>query len=174
VKVHSAFVGIACQLSNFVWFIDGAYFGGLSNRNNSGLHVVLVTDPVVRRTNCVHGQFTILSGKRDQFASCETFRRAAFVHVNVSCFGTNDRFVGAGKRLKAKAISGGAVEYEKALDILAEVAPEMANGGLGVRVVAIAHDVPAVHGCDRPEDSGMDAGVVITGKAADGLHEGTI
>ena len=167
-------MGKARQLPNFVWFIDGAYFGGLSNRNNSGLHVVLVADPVVRRTNCVQGQFAILSGKRNQLASGEAFGRAAFVHVNVSCFGTNDRFVGAGKRLKAKAISSGAVKYEKDLDILAEVALEMANGGLGVRVVAIAHDVPAVHGSNGPEDSGMHAGIVITGKAADGLHEGTI
>jgi hypothetical protein len=34
--------------------------------------------------------------------------------------------------------------------------------------------VPAVHGSNGPEDSGMHAGIVITGKAADGLHERTI
>ena len=44
--------------------------------------------------------------------------------------------------------------------------------GFGVRIISITDDVALVHGGDRLDDRGMDARIVIAGKAASRLHGG--
>src|SRR6266566_2991918 len=162
----------ARQLPNFVWFVNRAYLGGLSDRDDARLHVVLIPDPMIGRAHRLDRQLSVPGGKRNQLASGEFFRSAAFVDINMGGFGADNGMVGVGKRLQAKAIGCRAVKYKEDLDVLAEVTFEQLYRGSGVGVISIADDVALVHGGDRLDDSGMDARIVIAGKAASRLHGG--
>src|SRR5207245_10660732 len=99
-------MGKAGQLTNFLRFVGCAYLGRLSDGNNARLHMMLDTDPMIGRTYCLDRQLSVLGGERNQLASGEFFRCAAFVHINMGSFGADNGMVWVGKRLQAKESGG--------------------------------------------------------------------
>src|SRR5262249_1714122 len=75
-----------------------------------------------------------------------------------------------GQSFEAEAVGGGAVENDEDLDVRAKMPLEFTNHRCGVRIVAIAHGVALVDGGDRPEDFGVNSGIVVAGKAARRVH----
>ena len=97
-KKHAVIMREARQLTNFLWFVGCAYFSRLSDGNNARLHMMLDADPMVGRAHRLERQLSVLGGKRNQLASGEFFRSAAFVDVNMGGLGADNGMVGVGKR----------------------------------------------------------------------------
>ena len=72
--------------------------------------------------------------------------------------------------LQAQAICCGAIEDDEHLCAGAEVLPEFSYGRIGIYVIAVSNSVSSIHGGDCFQDLGMDACIVVTGKATSGFH----
>jgi len=86
---------------------------------------------------------------------------------------TDDRMEGIRERLQSEAIGGCAVEDEENFNVVTELLLELSNGGSGVRVIAVADNVPLIYGRKRLQHFRMHTGVVVAGKATDWLHGST-
>src|ERR1700739_1625148 len=98
------------EYPDFIGLVQGSHFGGLGNRNDLGLDVMLVADAVVGMADQVDGEFAVAGVQRDQFATCELLGSAALVAINVGRGGADHRVVGLGERLQAQAVRAGSVE----------------------------------------------------------------
>ena len=78
--------------------------------------------------------------------------------------------IGLSERLQAEHVGGRAIENEEYIDVRTEVLSEFADRGFRARVVPISDDVALVDSTNSFEDVGMNAGVVVAGKAAGRFH----
>ncbi len=78
----------------------------------------------------------------------------------------NDRVVAARDGGQAEHIGRCAVEHEIDGDVFAKMTLERINRALRVGGAAVGQDVAVIGSDDRLENIGVDAGVVVAGKAA--------
>src|SRR5580704_18728924 len=84
--------------------------------------------------------------------------------------GADHSLVGLRQRLQAKTICSRSVEHNENFNIRTKVLPEFADGSLGITVVPVPCNMPAVGGGNGLQHFGMNAGIVIAGEAADRFH----
>ena len=170
VQKHITFVRESGECLDLFRLVHGTHFGGLGNRNDMRLYVVLVADTVVCALNRFHCQLAVSRGNRNELAAGEFFGRAALVHIDVGGLSADHRVIGLSERLQAEHVGGRAVENEEYIDVRTEVLSEFADRGFRVWVVSISDDMALVDSTNSFEDIVVNAGVVVTGKAAGGFH----
>lgn len=169
-EVEIAFVREICEGSDFVRLVDGAEFRRLRDRNDLWLDMVLVADAVISVADELDREFAVRRWERDEFGSCEFFRGATLVGIDVGHLGADNSLIGTGKRLQAQNICAGAVEYKEDGDARSKMLFELADSGGGEGIVTVADDVSGINASEGGEDVGMDGRVVVAGKTAAGLH----
>src|SRR5579864_2916993 len=169
-QVHVALMGEVGERPNLARLVDSAHFRGLRNGNDSRLHVMFVADTVVGVTNDFYVELAIGSSDGDQLAAGELFGRATLVGVDVRRSGAEYRVIRLGQSLQAEDVRSCSVEDGKDLSLGAKVFAEGVDHEGGVGVGAVADHVAFVDECDGFENFGMNAGVVVAGEAANGLH----
>ncbi len=132
--------------------------------------MVLVTDAMAGVADGFDGEFAVTGGNGNEFAAGEFFRRAAFVGVDMSGLGADYSVIRVGQSFQAEAVGRGAVEDHKNFDIRAELLLEFADRRLRPGVVPIADRVALIGAGNRLQHFGMNAGIVVAGKAARRFH----
>ena len=146
--------------------VDRPHFGGLGNGDHPRLHVVLIANAVAGVADRFDREFAVAGGNGNQFAAGEFFRRAAFVSVDMSCFGANNSLIRVGQSFQAKAIGRSPVEDHKDFNIRAELPLEFADRRLRPVVVPVADSMALIGFGNRLQHFGMNSGIVVAGKAA--------
>ena len=146
VQKHSTRVRKAGQGSYFIRLVDSAYFSGLGDGDDAGLHVMGIIDPVVGMTDSFDREFAVGDGNGDELAPGKFLRSAAFVGVDVRGLAADHGVIRIGQRLQAKAIGRGAIKNEEDFNILAEMLLEFLHHRRGIGIISIAHGMAPV-GC---------------------------
>ncbi len=128
--------------------------------------MMLKANAVQQRLDLFDSDFAIRRRYGKQLAAGEFFRRATFIDVNVCCLSANDRMMRLRYCFESEHIRARAAEDEKDFYVFAQMLLKLFCGLRGVRVVAIGDDMSVVDGSDRLHHARMNAGVVVTGKAA--------
>jgi len=170
VQKHIVSVSEAGQGFDFPGSVNRGHFRRLRDGEDSRLHVMLVANPVIGVAYGFDGKLALQGGNRDELASGKPFGCAAFVGIDVGGLAADHGLIRFGERLEAEAIRRGAIENKKDIDAGAEVLLEFADRRLGVAVIPIADGMTLVDRRQGAQHLGMDAGVVVAGKAAGGFH----
>jgi hypothetical protein len=133
--------------------------------------MVFIPRAMVSRLHRFHRQFAVFSRHRNQLAAGKFFRRAAFVHIYMGAFGTNDGMIGISESLQTQAISRCAVENEEHFNIFAQLFFKVALRGMCICVIPVSDYMSLVGRADRLKYIGVDASIIVTGKTASGFHE---
>ena len=105
-------------------------------------------------------------GHGEQLEAAHPLGRAALVDVDVRALGAHHGAPAPVHRLQRDDVRARAVEHRERLGGRAEVLADDALQVLGVGVVAVGDLVPAVGQRERGKHLRVNAGVVVTGKAA--------
>ena len=127
---------------------------------------MFIADAMVGVANGLQRDLAVLLRQRNQFAAGMLLRRAAFVGVDVGVVAAQDRVEGASQSLQPENIRAGAVESEKNCNVRAEMFFELLDRRTCVRIGSVGHYVALVCPCNRRENLGMHAGIVVAGEAA--------
>src|SRR5882762_3192798 len=127
---------------------------------------MLKADAVKQRLDLFDPDFSIGRCNGKQLAAGEFFRRTTFIDVDVRGFGTNDGLMRLRYCLESQRIRARAAKNKKDLYISPQVLMKLLQRSRSVRVVAIGNHVAVVGGSDRLHHARVNAGVVVTGKAA--------
>src|SRR5271163_2813561 len=125
------------QRLNFDGRVYRSHLGGLRNRNDAGLRVMLVADTVIGVADGVKRDLAVLLRQGNQFAARVLLRRSALVRVDVSIVTANHGMERPGKRLQAQDVSPGPVKGEKNCDVRAEMLFKFPDSRTGVGIVAV-------------------------------------
>ncbi len=159
-------MGKTAERLNLFGLINSAHFGGLGNRNDAWLRVMLIADTVISMADRVDRDLAILVGQRNQLAAGMLLRRSAFVRINVGISAAQHRVEGPGEGLQAQNIRTRAIEREKNGDVRSEMLFKFLDRRPGIRIVAIRHHVALVGADDGVDHLGMHARVVVAGEVS--------
>jgi hypothetical protein len=166
VQEHFMFVRELGQRLNFFRLVNRPHFGGLRNRDDTRLHMMLVADAVIGVAHEVQRDFAGLVRQGNQLASGVLLRRSAFVGVDVGVIAAKDGVIRASQSLQAEYVRAGAVEGEEDINAGAEVLFEFGQSGTRVAVVPLSDRMALIDACDRIDYLRVHSGIVVAGKAA--------
>ena len=115
-------VGPVGERGDLVDCVAGPDLCGLGDRDDPGLHVMLVTRAAGGRCRQLGAELAVRGVHRQQLRTEEPLRGAALVHVDVGTGRADHRFVRAEQRLQPHDVGPGAVEREVDLGLRSEVA----------------------------------------------------
>ena len=93
VDIHTVQMSKVRQTFQFLGRIDSSHFRTLGDVEGSRLRMMLVTETMQVRSHQLGSQFTIGSSNRTNLTTCHLHGRAAFVNINMGCFGTENRMI---------------------------------------------------------------------------------
>ena len=100
VQKHFSLMGKLSQHFDFFRMVDRPHLGGLRNRDDARLHVVLIPDAMVCSLDNLDGQLPIVTWNRNQFASSKFFGSATFVGIDMSGLGADHGMIRIGQRFE--------------------------------------------------------------------------
>src|ERR1700674_3012273 len=134
--------------------------------------MVLIPNAMVGTLHGRDSQFPVFTRDWNQFASRKFFGSAALVGIDMRGLGAYHRMIGIGQGLKTETIGCGAVEHHEDVNIGAKMLLKFAYYGLRIRVISVSNRMTLVGSSDGFQDFGMDASIVVAGKAATRFHGG--
>ena len=124
------------------------------------------TDAVQEVPDAIGSKFAVIGCNREQLAAGKLLRGATFIDIDVRCFGADDCLISFSNGFQAQHVCAGPTKNKIDIRVFAKLLAKLRGRSLGIWIVTICDDVPAIRGNDGLQYLRMNTSVIVAGKTS--------